>query len=328
MHGKKFNANTFCSWDCHWYTLISKAGYMSKPILTGALQGQANWAFFPLEPLVVRFFSNATSIDTILVAEVLGNLFLLGGLLYLSAYLGSRFSAKHILITSVLISFSPVNVYFTSFYTEALYFFLFSAFLYYIHENEWLVSGIFANLILISRMTGLVVIPIFIYSFYKSANRNKGKNREFIFSLFFIPLGLLVFMYSLYKKNGDPVAFYNVQKYWLVPENPFRWVIHAYQSGDLQQIGFMSVLIGSVLISIHFYRKQMYMEFFLLASVCAVSLTSNRYHYRFTLGIYPIYLFAASLVSRSKWLFVALFASELVLLVVAINSWIIGHGPI
>ena len=328
LHRKSFSADAFCSWDCHWYTLISKAGYMSEPIMSGQLKGQANWAFFPLEPLVVRFFSYFSTIDTVLVAEILGNLFLLGGLFYLGAYLLPRFSIRIILVTSALICFSPVNVYFTSFYTEALYFFLLAAFLYYVQENEWLVAAVFANLIMTTRLTGLLVVPIYLYSYFQSRNRSKAKNGEFISGLFLMPIGLLMFMYSLYKKNGDPLAFYNVQKYWLTPDNPFRWVFRNYQSGNLEQIGFISILIGSLCASIYFYKKKMFIEFFLLITICLISFMSNRYSFRFTLGIYPIYLLVANFAVKSRWILIAIFTIESMLLALGINSWIIGHGPI
>ena len=328
IHKIPFNANTFCYWDCHWYNLISQAGYMSKPIQTGGLKGQANWAFFPLEPLIVRFFSFVTSIDPILIAELLGNLFLLGGVLYLSAYLRKKMSRVLVLTTIGLILFSPVNVYFASFYTEALYFFLISAFLYYIQEKEWLVSGTFGSLVGATRMTGLVTLPILIYSFLVSKDRTRRELKEFALALVLMPLGLLLFMYSLYKKNGDPLAFYHVQKYWIEPENPFFWIYKAYKSGDLQQIGFMTILLTCLLASIYFFHKKMYIDFFFIFPICIVSLMSNRYEYRFTLGVYPLYALVSNIAIGRQSILKIIFGLEFILFTVAINSWVIGHGPI
>lgn len=46
-------ANLLCSWDCDWYLGIVKVGYQLQP--EGHDAGDAaNWAFFPLFPLLTR----------------------------------------------------------------------------------------------------------------------------------------------------------------------------------------------------------------------------------------------------------------------------------
>ena len=47
-----------CSWDCGWYQNIAEHGYHAQP--TEHPLGEANWAFFPLFPLLARAAGWAT----------------------------------------------------------------------------------------------------------------------------------------------------------------------------------------------------------------------------------------------------------------------------
>ena len=64
-------------WDSGWYLQIAKTGYSTLIGGPGPTLGQANYGFFPLYPLIVKFFAFFTG-HHFLVGLILSNLFLIG----------------------------------------------------------------------------------------------------------------------------------------------------------------------------------------------------------------------------------------------------------
>src|SRR5438132_1535168 len=63
----------WCRWDCGWYVQTAQAGYMLAPLADGS--NQANWAFWPLFPLLIRGVTFLTAnyvVSAVLIANVLG----------------------------------------------------------------------------------------------------------------------------------------------------------------------------------------------------------------------------------------------------------------
>ena len=106
LHRIPFNPKTFCHFDCYWYLSIANEGYADA----SKAKSISNLVFFPLEPLMMRAIANFAKIDIVLVAALMGNLFVLGGLLFLGAYLRKSHSKKVIYSTAFLISFSPCSL--------------------------------------------------------------------------------------------------------------------------------------------------------------------------------------------------------------------------
>lgn len=55
LHGQMIENNlisNLCRWDCGWYRSVIADGYNTADF--SAVSGQANWAFFPLFPLISR----------------------------------------------------------------------------------------------------------------------------------------------------------------------------------------------------------------------------------------------------------------------------------
>lgn len=329
---KKYQLNwpyMFCQWDCGWYTSISKNGYMRDVVSTGPAQGQANWAFFPLEPIAIRHISDIIGIGPIPTAFICGNLFLLGGLLFLGSYLRKNFSQKAFYLTIIFIAISPVNTYFTSFYTESLFFFLQSAVVYYANKRNWLVAGIFGCCLSATRFVGIMVVPFLIYIYFKQKpvkNINHEKFK-FIIALLLIPLGLLKFMRFLYTITGDAFAFYHIENAWGHPQNTFRWIYGSLFHASLAYRVYFLILILSLVGSFILFRKKMYGEFLLLFPVLVTAFLSQKIEYRFSLGSYPLYLLCAVLLEKKVKLQYLVFLTELFVLVYALKNWITGQGP-
>ena len=329
---------SLCQYDCGWYSSITARGYM-KTALTEGQVGAANWAFFPLHPLIVKAVSDLTTIPVLGVAYILGNLFLFGALIYLHKYISSQFSVKAARNTLILVAASPVNVYFTSFYTESLFLFLSTATIYYVTQRRWILAGVLGSFLGATRNTGFLVGVIFVavFVFNRDWEREDSKLRSFLFSLTLIPIGLLTYMVFLHYRAGDYLAFYHTQKAgwgWSQNKSPLwifdslRWLVGGQLFGSAFTKVLHSVLIAACFACLYFLLKKRYIELIVLLPITLFTLNSTLFAYRYFLGLYPIYLMFALLSENRKWLFRALLACEVIVMPLAVHLWVTGFGPV
>jgi len=332
-----FKPRILCHYDCGWYKSITAHGYMTTALTEGQV-GAANWAFFPLHPLIVKAVSDLTRIHVLGIAYLLGNLFLLGALVYLYKYISQSFSATAARYTIILMAFSSVNVYFTSFYTESLFLFLSSATIYYVTQRRWILAGIVGSLLGATRNTGFLVGLIFItvYVFNKDWRRKDSKKRSFLISLTLIPVGLVMYMIFLHYRTGDFLAFYHTQKAgwgWTQNKSPLwivdslRWLLHGEIFGPMSTKVLRMVLIVACFACLYFLLKKRYIELIMLLPITVFSLNSQMFCYRYFLGLYPIYLMFALLSENRKWLFRTLLVCEVAIMPLAVYLWVTGFGP-
>ena len=333
-----FKPSILCKYDCGWYSSITSIGYM-KTALTEGQVGAANWAFFPLHPLIVKALSDLTFIPVLGVAYLLGNLFLFGALVYLNKYISSMFSAKAARNTIILVAASPVNVYFTSFYTESLFLFLLTAAIYYATQRRWILGGILGSLLGATRNTGILIGLVFIaiFVFNKDWKREDSKLRSFLLSLTLIPVGLVTYMIFLHYRTGDYLAFYHTQKAgwgWAHNSSPLwiidglRWLLDGQLFGSMFIKIMHMVVVISCITCVYFLIKKRYIEVIVLMPITLFTLNSTMFSYRFFLGLYPIYLMGALLGENRKWLFRALLVCEVALMPLAVNLWVTEFGPV
>jgi Gpi18-like mannosyltransferase len=336
--GLELKPRILCQYDCGWYSSITAHGYMTT-VLTEGQVGAANWAFFPLHPLIVKAVSDLTRIHVLGIAYLLGNLFLFGALIYLHKYISQLFSAKAAKYTVGLIALSPVNVYFTSFYTESLFLFLLSATIYYVSQRRWIIAGILGSLLGATRSTGFLVGLIFVavYVFNKDWKRKESKLRSFLVSLALLPVGLVSFMVFLHYRAGDYLAFYHVQKLgwgWHQNTSPFwlfeslKWLVFPLIYGPTFARVNHSVVISALIACLFFLWIRRYIELIVLLPITIFTLNSQMFSYRYFLGLYPIYLMFALLSENRKWLFRILLVCEVAIMPLAVYLWATGFGPV
>jgi len=309
-----------------------------KTALTEGQIGAANWAFFPLHPLIVKALSDLTHIPVLGVAYLLGNLFLFGALIYLYKYISIFFSVTAARNTIILVAASPVNVYFTSFYTESLFLFLSSAAIYYATQRRWILGGILGSLLGATRNTGFLIGLIFIaiFLFNRDWKREDSKLRSFLLSLTLIPVGLLTYMIFLHYRTGDYLAFYHVQKAgwgWTQNSSPLwivdslRWLVDGQLFGSMFVKVKHLVLITACVSCVYFLLKKRYIELIVILPITLFTLNSTMFAYRHFLALYPIYLMLVLLGEKRKWLFGSILACEAAIMPLAVYLWVTGFGP-
>lgn len=192
--------------DSAWYYTIAHDGYEQRPFDTSK---QANWAFFPLHPLLWRLAAALTG-EWVWSGILLSNLLWLAGLSFLwlltRRLTDSERLADH---ATLYASFWPAS-YFTMLpHTEALFFALVTAsFLAALTQRWWLAGflGLFAGA---TRLNGLFLAPALFMRWLKGERRLGD-----LMKLAPIVIGLAVFMAYLWSITGNPLAFKDIQVTW------------------------------------------------------------------------------------------------------------------
>ena len=203
-----------CKLDCAWYMGIAKNGYSESAITEGIDDlGEANWAFFPAYPLLVRFVSYITTINYH-VSGLLVNYTLWPFLVFLCI---RNLSAKNIHVNEILfclaLSVYPLNVWYFSQYSEALYGVLLIFSVILLRENKVNLSALFCCILSLARPTGFfMTIGLALWWLYK--NRNQNGLRDSLLLIVSGGFGLSLFVLYLSSKIGDGFAFSHVQIAW------------------------------------------------------------------------------------------------------------------
>ena len=197
-----------CQWDCGWYLSIVRQGYDPAPHLVGNLW-QANWAFFPLFPLLVRGAAWLSGLEPRLAGMAVSTL-----ACFVFAVLGARYrqitrNEAMPWLWLLLIVAWPFGFYFHAVYTEALYAALATAALLALAEGRPLAAGVATAFLTATRPTGILLA-----AWIGFGGLRRGRTLHALLPAAIAPLGLLAYMAFLYVHVGDPLAFQHIQAGW------------------------------------------------------------------------------------------------------------------
>lgn len=200
--------------DTEWYVEIAKGGYTTATIM----QGQANYNFFPLYPLLMRVLGRLVG-DPFLAGVIISNaaLALACVVLYLLVRLDDDDglavrSAKYLLLF-------PTSFVFSGVLSEGLYLLLLVSSVYAARRGQWLAAGILGGLLSLTRSAGVLVLFPLAYEYYLAVRGGARARTRDALALLLIPCGVLLFAAYLYHLTGDPLAYVHSQTRW---NNAFR----------------------------------------------------------------------------------------------------------
>ena len=183
-------------WDYRWFYSIVNEGYH----LPGTGE-EANVAFWPLYPLLVRSAATLTAQDVGLVGIIISNAAFLAAIYYLYQLVALGYSRDVASRTVLYLSFFPTSFFFSAFYSDSLLFMGVVAAFYYQIKGQGMRAGIFGAAAALSHPSGaLLALPM-----ASEALRNKGGRR--VLGALLVILGALAFPIYLYLKLGTPLAF-------------------------------------------------------------------------------------------------------------------------
>ena len=194
----------FWSWanfDGEHYIALAREGY--RPL---------TYYFFPLFPVLIKFLTEIWS-------RGLGN-YVFSGLFisHLSLFLALLgfwklvrldYSESIARVSLILILVFPTSFYFGAVYTESLFLGLSIWSIYFARRKQWFYSAILAGLSSATRLVGIILAPIIFLEFY-SANKRVGKSWFKLIPILVLAVsGVLIYIYYLWQKTGDPLNFYH-----------------------------------------------------------------------------------------------------------------------
>lgn len=195
--------------DINWYTGIAENGYEKRPFTT---ERSANWAFFPLFPLLWRAAAGLTG-EMVVTGIALSNLLFFVGLVLLHktarAFGLDAADARRCLL---YLAVFPVSYFFSLPLTESLFLLLTVGSFYAARRGRWWVAGLCGALASATRVTGVLLMPALLLLHWQAHGRDL-KRATWLAPLL-APAGLAAFMAYLYAITGNPLAFKDILVTW------------------------------------------------------------------------------------------------------------------
>jgi hypothetical protein len=219
-----------CHWDCEWYIDVALNGYQAGPMMTpGPTFGQANWAFFPVYPGLVRTAIALFGLPAEQAAITVSNFFLCVFVFVSVKYLRAVNKDASGAALAVFLFAFPYTIYFSLPYTEST-FAAITVMVFYLMSTQRLVAAsLAAGVLSATRVTGVLITPILAIHYLRKilgawsrgeAGQARIELRAAILPLALAPLGLFAFMLFLYAHVGDAFAFIHIQRGWGRPDRP------------------------------------------------------------------------------------------------------------
>jgi len=217
--------DALCHYDCDWYTGIAIFGYDKTPSqsLSDTTWGQANWAFFPLYPYLIRLAMAVSRLTANQAGFWISNaslcVFVFAAARYARLVDGKLSPAA----LAVFLFAFPYSFYLSVPYTEGLYAALTMLAFYFLASTRLYPAAAFAGALAATRVTGILLTPVIamqVLARIIAAWRQGGPGaawlalRAGMLPVALAPAGLFVFMGLLYAVLGDAFAFLHVQKAW------------------------------------------------------------------------------------------------------------------
>lgn len=303
--------------------IFSLANFDGEHYLNIAQNGYQNLehSFFPLYPYSIQllsFFSRDLFLLTI-IGLIISNLTFFISLIYLWKLVILDYSKKIALIVIILLILFPTSFYFGAVYTESFFLLLTLISVYFARTNKRWLSGFAAGLASAVRVTGILILPLLVVEWWqknKSAN-NLAKVKTFI-PLLLAPLGLISYMLFLYRRVGDPLAFYRelsifgVQRqghFILLPQVFYRYInilttvnLNTYNYWISAQEFLSAVLcIICLYLGFKFKVRLSYLTYFFLAFLLPTLTGSFSSLPRYILVIFPLFLTLAIFLSKKSF---------------------------
>ncbi|MFZ2169516.1 MAG: hypothetical protein WAW61_07755 [Methylococcaceae bacterium] len=264
FNGGKPLLDSMCAWDCGWYMSIIYNGYQTAP--TDFPDYQANWAFFPLFPVLANFISAITGIDGLVSAYLVSNISFGIAIFLLFHYCIALFDGPTSRFIVTAMAFSPFSLYYSVPYTEALYTLLMIASIHFARSNQWILAGISAAALSSTRNLGVMIFfPFLVLAISRYGWRSlftiRPGTESVVLALMLVPVGLFFYMYFLHLHVGDALAFKNIQVAWQrIPGNPIMVIYNALFQGNTYKTycGFLALL--GLITGFYLHKKKFYPE--------------------------------------------------------------------
>jgi len=305
-----------CQWDCGWYLEFAQKGLDAAPH-AGPRGDAANWAFFPLFPLLTAGLSQLLSIPHVTAGAVLSNTFVAATAAVAHDWFQGR--PRSYLVFCALLFLGPFSFYFATLYTESLALLEAALCFYFLKRRRYVAAGAAAALLSATRSIGVFLAFALLAAAWEEHRSEGGRiggfprrllgRPDILLGVVLAPLGTFAYMAYLYWQVGDALAFSHIQRGWEREfGNPATVLIDALSRFDLLLVfvnqnsqfwnGLWAVL-GLGLAGYLAWRRRLpeavFSFFGLLVPLSTGILSMPRY----TVGLFPLQLAASELLDRT-----------------------------
>ena len=181
------------------YLLIAENGYT-----------QYQQAFFPLYPLLIRFVTLLTGGNYLISGLLISRISFVCGLLLLTWVIRKTLPKLSYYALFLFMLTFPTSFFFSSVYTEGLFFFMVVSCIYMLQQKKILYASLIAAAASATRFIGIFLVAPILVTGYPLYFLKKKK--WVMLLVFLIPfIGLVSYMVFLKATTGDPLYFLNVQ---------------------------------------------------------------------------------------------------------------------
>lgn len=279
-----------CVWDCPWYAGLAVDGYDLQPMRPD-LPGQANWAFFPLFPLLARLLHRATGLDATVTTLLAGKALFLFAIFAFVLFV-QRFTPHVPAITAgVVVALNPFALYGNTGYTEPLFLLLTSLFFVAIADRAWVAVSVIGVMLTATRFVGLAGVAA--YSVQRLMLR-RGRPAMPWWPVLVMPVGLVAFAAYLWLRTGDALAFVHVQAAWgRSAQNPLALLWFGLTSHPVRAYWAIAAIVGILIGLAYVRRREFAFGVFTLTATLAPLMTGLWAMPRFVAWQAPVMLFVA-----------------------------------
>lgn len=329
--GNNFNLyKAWANWDGVHYLSIAASGYLAD---------LKTMIFFPGYPLLIKLTSFILG-DFLLSAYLVSHFFAVGSLIMLYKFVLLKFSREIAQKAIFYFLIFPSSFYLVAAYSESTFIFFAILSLYFAFQKRWLLASVFALLISLTRVIGIVIIIPLILEYLTQINFSAKKLQANVLWLFLTPLGALSYMFYLLNTVGDPLYFLALQNAYYrstSPLNPLTVLANYFNNlklallrGDIPfttSILLDYLLTIVVLVSSFFVFKKIrislgiYTFLIMLIPTLTGSLAANQ---RYALSAFPIFILLAQ-ISKNPLINFSLTIIFLMLLTVSLTLFINGY---
>lgn len=317
--------------DTGWYLDLARKGYSLAPLASG----QANWAFFPLYPMLCEAIARATGWLDFAVMVAVSNLAFVAALFLAAQETTAAFGRDAARWVVALFCFLPGSYFFSAAYTESLYLLLILGCFASLRRRRRLLAGAVAALAALTRNTGVALtLPMLVCGLQEYRARQdlglgveRGEVLRFGLCLILPAVALAGFCGYLHFRTGDAFAFATIQKSWgrqfhlpfsdlfaqLSGHAPFDWA---------QTLNWAAAVAGFFALAILLRRRQwMLFSFGVFAPLC----TGPVSFLRFEIANAPNVMAVAHFCAKRSGFAAILLASAAVLDGAMMMFWTIGQ---
>jgi Gpi18-like mannosyltransferase len=274
---------------------------------------QQLYGVFPLYPVLIRLIAIDLSYNSLSAAAlIISNICSLIALVYLYKLAKLDYSDGVAQKAVLFLSIFPTAYFLAAPYTEGLFFALTISSLYYARQSKWPLAGVLGFLAALSRIGGLLMLPILLVEYLHQRGWNLKKIQLNIIWLFGALAGFLVYLNINYQTWGNAFKFMEIQReHWYNTLDPFLGLSRTWgwaNNGVYPEYVILGIaplvfaVFGLLMIGIGFWRKfrPSYMATMILSWMLAVATSMWISVPRYIMAMFPMFILLGTL-TQKKW---------------------------